>query len=87
MDNLVMHPTSPGMFEGELSPGGGSPTMEEIASFDMVGNQDISEQVSQKSKSTPSTALSGQRRSKTNKVAAVQEKPKFAKEEYARAFF
>ena len=47
MDNLVMRPTSPGMFEGELSPGNGSPTMEEIASFDVVGgNQEMSEQVS-----------------------------------------
>jgi hypothetical protein len=45
MDNLVMRPTSPGIFEGELSPGNGSPTMEEIASFDM-GTQDMSEQVS-----------------------------------------
>jgi len=41
-----MRPTSPGMFEGELTPGNGSPTMEEIASFDVVGTQDMSEQVS-----------------------------------------
>ena len=41
-----MRPTSPGMFEGELSPGNGSPMMEEIASFDVVGTQDMSEQVS-----------------------------------------
>ena len=66
-----MQPTSPRIFEGELSPGGGSPRMEEIASLDMAGNQEMSEQVSQKSKSTPSTALSGQRRSKTSRVAAV----------------
>ena len=46
MDSLVMRPTTPGMFEGELSPGNGSPTMLEIASFDIVGAQDMSEQVS-----------------------------------------
>jgi hypothetical protein len=41
--------------------GGFSPMIgEEIGTFDLVGNtQDLSEQQSFKSKSTPSTALSG----------------------------
>ena len=47
------------MFENEG--GGFSPMIgDEIGTFDLVGNtQDLSEQHSYKSKSTPSTALSG----------------------------
>lgn len=69
------------------SPTGGYRIGEEINGFEIVGSE-MNEYVSQKSKSTPSTALSGQRRTKTSRITAVQqEKPKFTKEEYARAFF
>ena len=86
-----MRPASPGIFDNTNSPGGGSsPIMGgEVGfnTFDIGITQDYSDQFSQKSKSTPSTALSGQRRTKTSRIAAVKEKEKFEKEEYARAFF